>query len=259
MGRHIAALENSLNVRLFDRTSNGLELTPTGLELLEHARSMEIAANQFSLAAEGSSQAVAGTIRITASEIVAHFILPEILVQLHKQEPEIAIEIVASDRAENLLQREADIAIRMYQPTQADVYTRKIGELKLGIYAAKSYLEERGTPTNMNDLSDHDIIGYDRNDLIIRGFHDAGLDVKRDFFSFRSDSQLVCWRMVIAGFGIGFNQRQIGDADPRLTRIFDSIPMTPMPIWLAAHAELKTSRRVRLVFDFLSRELAKIK
>lgn len=258
MGRHIAALEKSLNVRLFDRTADGLDLTPTGFDLLEYARQMADAAGQLSLVAAGRSQAVAGTIRITASEIVATYILPDILTRLRHQEPEIAIELVASDRAENLLQREADIAVRMYRPTQADVYTRKISELALGMYAAPSYLENRGPTETPDDVSGHDFIGYDRNDLIIQGFKAIGMEVDRDFFPFRSDNQVVCWRMAIAGFGIGFNQRCIGDNDARVRRVFAAIPLPSLPVWLTAHAELKTSRRVRLVFDFLAREMGRI-
>jgi len=258
MGRHIAALEKSLNVRLFDRTASGLDLTPTGLELLEYARQMAGAADRFSLAAAGSSQAVAGAIRITASEIVATYILPEILTRLHQQEPEIAIEVVASDRAENLLQREADIAVRMYRPTQADVFTRKIVDLKLGMYASHAYLENHGPTETLEDFAGHDFIGYDRNDTLIHGFKAAGLEVDRDFFPFRCDNQVVCWRMVIAGFGIGFNQRCIGDTESGVKRVFELTPLPSLPVWLAAHAELKTSRRVRIVFDFLSHELGKI-
>ena len=258
MGRHLAALEKSLNVRLFDRTADGLDLTPTGLDLLEHARQMADAAGRFSLVAEGRSQAVAGTIRITASEIVATYILPDILTRLRQQEPEIAIELVASDRAENLLQREADIAVRMYRPTQADVYTRKIGELELGMYAAPSYLENHGPTETQDDITGHDFIGYDRNDLIIKGFKAMGMAVDRDFFPFRSDNQVVCWRMAVAGFGIGFNQRCTGDNDARVRRVFSAISLPSLPVWLTAHAELKTSRRVRLVFDFLAHEMSRI-
>lgn len=259
MGRHIASLEKLLNIRLFDRTADGLDLTPTGLDLLEHARQMGDAAGRFSLVAEGRSQAVAGTIRIAASEIVATYILPDILTKLRREEPEIAIELVASDRTENLLQREADIAVRMYRPTQADVYTRKIGELELGMYAAHSYLESHGPTEEMGDITGHNFIGYDRSDLIIQGFKTAGLEVDRDFFPFRCDNQVVCWRMAVAGFGIGLNQRCIGDNEGRVERVFSSVPMPSLPVWLTAHAELKTSRRVRLVFDFLAHEMGKIR
>ena len=255
MGRHIAAMEADLGVLLFERSTDGFSLTATGTELFEHARQMSEAADRLALAAEGRSENVAGTIRITASDIVATYVLPDILTALHHAEPDIEVELVASDRTDNLLRREADIAVRMYRPTQADVFTRKVGEHQLGIFAAHAYVERRGTPQSLDDFRHHDVIGYDRSDQVIDGFRAAGLEVDRHFFSFRCDNQVVCWRMVVAGMGIGFNQLLIGEAEPRVIRILPDAGLPPLPIWLTAHAELKTSPRVRRVFDFLADHL----
>lgn len=256
LGRHIAALEDRLGVKLFARTATGLEITPTGVELFEHAEAMAGAADRLALAADGRANALRGTVRITASEIMATYALPDILTALHEEEPEIEIEVVASNRTENLIQREADIAIRMYRPTQADVFTRRMADLPIGLYGAKSYIARRGAPETMTDLMDHTVVGYDRDDQIIRGFRQAGVDVDRHFFAFRSDDQVVAWRMVVAGFGLGFNQRTIGDAEPALIRLWPDVELPPMQVWLTAHAELKTSARVRRVFDFLAVRLA---
>lgn len=258
MGRHISALESELGIRLFERTARGLELTESGIEVLEYARNMGKIANRLSLVAGGRSEIVAGTIRITASEIVATYILPDILTKLRQAEPEIEVELVASDRAENLLQREADIAVRMYQPTQADVFTRKVGELPIGVFAAHTYLARCGTPRSLKDFQNHDVIGYDRSDSIIQGVRAAGLEVDRRFFSFRCDDQVVAWRMVVAGYGIGFNQIKIGEAEPLVTQLDLDAVLPILPIWLAAHSELKTSLRVRRVFDFLAENLRRI-
>jgi len=258
MGRHVGALEAELGVRLFERTAGGLELTPTGTDLLEYARRMAEAADRFSLAAAGRSEAIAGTIRITASDIVAAYILPDILTALRRAEPEIDIELVASDRTENLLQREADIAVRMYRPTQADVFTRKVGELHIGMFAAHAYIERRGVPLSLEDFQGHDIVGYDRSEQIVQGFRAAGIEVDRGFFSFRCDNQVACWHMVLAGYGIGFNQVRIGEAEPRVMRLQVDAELPKLPIWLAAHSELKTSRRVRRVFDFLVEQLQRV-
>ena len=143
MGRHVGALEAELGVRVFERAAGGFELTPTGVELLDQARRMAAAADRLSLVAEGRAEAIAGTIRVTASEIVATYILPEIFTALRRAEPEIEIELVASDRSENLLRREAYIAVRMYRPTQTKVFTRKVGDLCLGMFAADSYIARR--------------------------------------------------------------------------------------------------------------------
>jgi DNA-binding transcriptional LysR family regulator len=257
MGRHMAALQAELGVRLFERRTGGLELTPSGLELLQHARGMAGAANRLALAAAGRTETLAGSIRITASDIVATYLLPDILTALRRAEPEIEIELVASDRTENLLQREADIAVRMYRPTQADIFRQKVAEMPLGMFAANSYVERRGRPRSLADMRHHDVVGYDRSELIIEGMRAAGLDVERRFFPFRCDNQVVCWRLVVAGFGIGFNQLALGLAEPLVQQIeIAGAALPKLPIWLTAHAELKTSLRVRRVFDFLAEHLA---
>ena len=252
MGRYITALEADLGVSLFERTGTGLALTQTGLDLLSYAQSMMAAAGRVSLAAAGHAESIEGTIRITASEIVAMYVLPDILTALHRAEPDIEIELVASNRSENLLQREADIAVRMYRPEQSDVITRKLGELQTGMFAAHTYLDRRGTPGVPSDILAHDVIGYDRDEQIISSMRDVGLDIDRSFFKFRCDNQIIHWQMVRAGFGIGFNQLGVGQSEEKVRQIFEHVPMPSLPVWLTCHSELKTSRRVRRVYDFLA-------
>jgi DNA-binding transcriptional LysR family regulator len=256
--RQLMALEADLGVRLFERTPRGLQLTETGLELLQHARGMNEAANRLALAAQGRSETLAGVVRITASEVVSAHVLPPVLVALRRQEPEIEIELVASDQTGNLLQREADIAIRMYRPTQADVMTKKLTELALGAFASRRYLARRGTPTEFAQLRDHDVVGFDRDDQIIVGFQSAGLKVDRHFFRFRCDNQLVAWRMVVQGMGIGFTQVGVGERERSVQRILPDMPLPKLPVWLTAHAELRTNRRIRRVYDFLAQALSQL-
>ncbi|MEM7214072.1 MAG: LysR family transcriptional regulator [Pseudomonadota bacterium] len=258
MSRHISMLEEKTGHRLFERSKSGVELTTAGAELLEHANRMADAAAKFQIASEGREEAFAGTVRITASRIVSTFILPAVLTRLRLVEPGIGIELTASDQTENLLHREADIAVRMFRPTQPDMITRKVTELELGAYAASSYLERRGEPRCLDDILEHDVIGYDRSTLIIDGFREHGVKVDRDFFVFRSDDQVVCWNMVVAGYGIGFNQAVIGDMEPRVKRIDQAGIVGAMPVWLTAHSALKSNPRIRRVYDFLADELRKI-
>lgn len=255
LSRHISALEQQLGERLFNRSSSGLDLTETGARLMEHAAAMAEAATRFSIASEASSHTLAGSVRITASQIVATYILPDILTELRVAEPQLTVELVASDQTENLLRRDADIAVRMYRPRQADIIAKKVGELELGMFAAKSYIARRGTLKTPEDLLNHDVIGYDRSTLIIDGMKQVGLKVDRDFFAFRSDDQVVCWSMVVAGLGIGFNQRQIGLSDPRVDPIETAGIVDSLPVWLTAHAELRTNPRIRYVYDFLADQL----
>lgn len=255
LSRHIAALEAKIGSRLFERGRGGMILTDAGMKLASHARHMAEAAARFSVIGEGQNTELAGTVRITASQIVASFLLPSVLARLRRAHPEISIEVVASDTTDNLLRREADIALRMYRPTQLDVVTRHIGDLKIGAYAASDYIARRGTPDGIDDFKAHDVIGYDRSPLIIDGMRAVGLNVTRDFFAFRCDDQVVCWQMVLAGFGIGFGQFSMGDADPRVVRISGDAPVALLPIWLTAHPDLRTNARVRCVFDWLAQEV----
>ena len=256
IGRAIAALEADLSVSLFSRHSKGLHLTEQGEALVLHARSMADSAAQLSLAAAGRSQKTQGTVRITASQIVATYVLPPILARLRRQEPRIQVEVVATDQVENLLYREADIAIRMVRPAQQDLISKKIGELKMGIYASNSYLAERPAPETMEDLELHSVIGYDKSTLIIEAARTMGAELTSDFFSFRSDDQVVGWQMVLAGHGIGFMARAVAKGDERVVRILHGLEIPSLPIWLTSHSGLKANHVVRTVFDFLSNELA---
>lgn len=256
LSRHIAQLEATLGTRLFDRSSGGMVLTDEGTDLLTHATTMADAAARFGTDRDGHGKEIAGTVRLTASHVVANFILPPILCELHATYPGIEIEVMASDTTENLLRREADIALRMYRPTQPDVIAKHIADLPLGAYAAPSYIKKHGAPETLGDLMHHSIIGYDRSQLIIDGFAQRGFKVGRDFFAFRSDDQVLCWHMVVAGYGIGFGQRRVGDADPRVIRVSKDMDVGSMPLWLTAHPDLRRIPRVRRVYDWLAKHLA---
>ena len=256
-GRYVQQLEGELDVVLFARTGRRMVLTTAGLDLLEPAKAMAEAADRFSLVAAGREASVAGVVRITASEVVATYVLPAILVALRRAEPRIELELVASNATENLLAREADIAVRMYRPTQLDVITTHVGDIELGVYAAHEYLRRRGEPRVPNDLLAHDVVGHDRSDLLIEGFRTwGGVSVTRRFFPLRTDNQVVQWRTVVEGFGVGFMQRPIGDAEPRVRQVLADMPLPTLPMWLTAHVELRGNRRIRRVFDFLASELS---
>ncbi|WP_299615410.1 LysR family transcriptional regulator [uncultured Tateyamaria sp.] len=255
LSRHIAQLEATLGTRLFERKSGGMVLTDDGADLLAHATTMADAAARFGTDRDGHGDKIAGTVRLTASHVVANFILPPILTDLHAAYPGLEIEVIASDTTENLLRREADIALRMYRPTQPDVIAKHVTDLPLGVYAAPSYIDRHGRPDTLEDLQTHIVIGYDRSPLIIDGFADRGFKVGRDFFAFRSDDQVLCWHMVIAGFGIGFGQRRVGDADPRVIRVSGDQDVGAMPLWLTAHPDLRRIPRVRRVYDWLATHL----
>lgn len=256
-GRHVQALEQALGVPLFKRQARGMALTAEGAALLGHARAMREAAGALSLAAMGGETDLSGTVRVTSSVFVAHHILPCVIAELRETHPEIQIELVASDTSENLLFREADVAVRMYRPTQLDVVAKHLGAVRLGLFAAKSYIQKHGMPT-AEDFVQHDIIGYDRNKSMIEGFRDAGMEVDHDFFPVRCDNNTVVWELVRAGAGLGFGMERAGREDPLLTQIDMGIDIPRLDVWLAAHEAVRRSPRVDAVWTVLARRLGEV-
>jgi len=255
LGRHIAALERDLGIELFQRHPKGFTLTDDGLAILPRARQMRDAVNGIALAAAGRDSDLAGTVRITASDMLSFFHLPAMIAEVRAQHPEIQIELVPSDQTSNLLLREADIAIRMYRPTQLDLVTRHVGDLPIRMFAARRYVEERGVPNSAEDLARHDLVGYDANEAIIAGMRDAGFPAQRGWFRVRCDDNLANWALVRAGCGIGFGQRVVGLSDPDLVEIDIGLPIPPLEVWLTAHEAMRRTPRIRRVWDMLAERL----
>ncbi|PWE31670.1 LysR family transcriptional regulator [Pararhodobacter marinus] len=252
LGRQIRAIEDQLGVELFHRQARGLVLTDTGAALIDPARQMRAAANAMALAAAGREQRLEGSVRITASVAVSVWHLPRVLAAIRRQEPRIALELVPSDRSSNLLYREADIAIRMYRPTQQDLITRHLGDTAIGAFAAHSYIERRGLPATPADLARHDIIGQDRETLLIEGMQSYGIPASREMFAFRCDDVATGWELVRAGAGIGFAQRSLGQRDPLVRELDFGIALPTLPVWLTAHEAMRRTPRVRRVWDLLA-------
>ena len=255
LGRHIGELEQALGVILFRRGRNGYALTEAGATLFERGKAVSEQASAFSRLALGSVEAIEGTVRIAASEVVAAYVLPDMMARLGIEEPGIEVEIVASNQVENLLRRDADIAIRMVKPAQNELVARKVCDIPLCACAAIAYLDRRGRPRGPGDLADHPLIGFDRSDEMIRGFAQFGLPVTRSSFRFRADNQIVLWEAVRAGNGIGLGQEPLADRDPLVEKVLPGLPLPVLPVWLAMHRDVRTSMRIRRVADFLHEEL----
>lgn len=256
VGRHIRAAEAALGAELFTRGADGLTLTGTGLALLEPAREMAAASARLETLAAGRDTRLSGTVRIAASIVVSHYLLPPIVAAIRAREPEIEIELLPSDASENLIFREADIAIRMYRPEQLDLVTRHILDQPVALYAAPSLLAAHGAPQTEDALMALPFVGFDRSDLIIRTLRNLGHQVDRSFFGVRCDNQAAYWELVCAGCGIGAMQTVIGDRDPRVERLALQPGLPPLPIWLAAPEALRKSPRIRRVWDLLVEGLA---
>lgn len=223
LGRHINELEEQMGLALFVRSRSGMTLTDAGLTLVEDARRMSADAENFLLKAAGRETVLSGTVRITASEVVATYLLPQILADLRDQEPEVEIELVPTNAVENLLSRDADIAVRMVQPGQGDVIARKVNDLEMGSYATKHYIEKFGLPKSPGELLKHRLVGYDRSDLILKQMKIFGYDVHRRNFAFRTDNQVANWELVKSGAGIGFGGIYLASLTENLVRVLPDL------------------------------------
>jgi DNA-binding transcriptional LysR family regulator len=251
IGRHINELEASLDVILFQRGRDGFQLTDKGLALYERAEPMAESATAFGRLASGSANKIAGTVRITASEIVSAYVLPDILAELAIVEPDIEIELVGSNLIGNLLARDADIAVRMVRPAQNDLVVRHVADLPLAVCASGRYLDWVGRPLVPTDLMNHRLIGWDRSDDIVKGFAGFGVIIDRHAFHFRSDNQIVIWEAIKAGLGVGFAQRMLVSRETGIEQLLPDLPLPTLPMWLTIHEDLRTSARIRRVLDFL--------
>lgn len=256
LSRQVDALESELGLVLFERAGRGLQITPSGLELLEHVRGMGDAASRVSLSASGQSQSIGGRICITASEVYAAFLLPPIIIKLREAHPGIEVEVVASNAPTDLRRREADIAIRNVVSTQPDLIVKKIRDDHAHMYASKSYLRAIGEPESLGDLVQANFLGFANNDVLIAGLNSLGLNVSKRNFPIICDNHLVQWEFVKSGAGIGLITESIGESGTSVRRVLPAMAPIIVPMWLVTHRELNTSMRVRTVFDFLATELS---
>jgi DNA-binding transcriptional LysR family regulator len=256
VGRQIEALETALALDLFTRSPRGLAPTPAAHDLVPHAQAMAAASEALLRAASGEAAAETGTVRLAASEFMGCEILPKILADFRNAHKTIDLELVLSNRLEDLLLRQADIAVRMLGPTQSQLVTKKIGKVSLGLYAHKTYVALNGVPETVEDLTQHCFIGFDRDDHSFRSVGGDALHVTRSMFGFRCDNDLAQLAALRAGVGIGGCQDNVAKKNPDLLPVLPDLRFE-LEIWLAMHEDLRTTRRVRLLFDHLAEGLAR--
>ncbi|GMV61152.1 MAG: LysR family transcriptional regulator [Parvibaculum sp.] len=254
VGRHIDALEAALGVGLFTRSQGGLSPTDAALALVPHAEAMAVAAETLQRVASGEAEEDRGTVRITASEIIGTEVLPAILARFREKHPRIAIELVLSNRSDDLIRRDADIAVRMIRPTQSSLIARKCGVVALGLHAHRRLIEEMGAPQSLDEIGNYPIIGFDREPSI-RRLGELGLVLTRDLFTFRCDSDVGQFAALKAGFGFGMCQYALARSYPDLVPVLPGAITFELDVWIAMHEDLKTSRRMRLMFDHLAEEM----
>jgi DNA-binding transcriptional LysR family regulator len=255
LGRQIAELEQNLGAALFVRSPRGLTPTDAARDIAPHAETMAAAAGALARAASGGASDVAGVVRITASDVVGAEVLPPMLAEFRRAHPGIAIELVLSNRVEDLLRGEADIAVRMVRPSQDALVARRIGSVNVGLYAHRTYLRSAPPLTTVAALrEEHALIGFDRETPYLRELV-SRFALERPQFALRADSDLAQIAAIRAGFGVGFMQRAIARRDPDLVALLPEVNFD-LGIWLALHEDLRASRRLRLMMDHLAAGLA---
>lgn len=255
LSRQVEALQQELGVILFERFGRGLELTPAGAELLAHVRRMGEAAMALSIAAEGQSGDAEGTVTLSISDAYAGLLLPKVLKRLQMDAPKITIRIVADNTPSDLLRREADIAVRNFRPKEPDLIARKLTDMGANFYAATGYLEEHGTIRSPEDWANARLIVPEGAEVFLSTLNAMGVPVGERQIAYECNSYLAMWEMVKEGLGIGILDTTIGDKEPTVARAAPEFDDLCFPIWLTAHRDILQSQRMRVVFDFLAKEL----
>ena len=256
VSRHVAELEAQLGVPLFERTGRGVAPTAAALAIADAARAMADAALAVSRRLTCARSATRGVVRVTTSQVAATWLLPAVLARFQRSHPEIEIELVASNEIANLLRREADIAVRMVRPAQASLIARKLGEIEIVAAAHRSYLAKAPPLRSAADLAAHRLIGYDRDETIVRGASRLGFALSRADFALRTDDQVAYGRLVAEGAGVGFVARYNLRHWPGVVVVLPEVVAGALPCWLAVHREIRANPLVRTVYDFLGREIA---
>jgi len=255
LGRHVAALEAGLGVALFTRSPQGLTPTSAAADLLPRVEEMHAAAQAAARAVSGGPADETGVVRITASEIIGGVVLPPILAAFREAHPRIVVELVLSNRNQDLLRRDADIAVRMVRPAQSALIARRIGSVAIGLFAHRRYAEAHGLPSSVDAIADHPLIGFDRDQVSLRSLESAAAFLHRDRFAFRCDSDLAQLAALRAGYGLGGCQLGIAADAPDLIPVLPDQVRFELEMWLAMHEDLKPVGRVRTMYDFLAAEL----
>ncbi|MFK7966667.1 MAG: LysR family transcriptional regulator [Burkholderiaceae bacterium] len=258
VGRHIEAFESQLGLLLFDRTARGLVPTAHAHQIAAHSRVMQQSAHQLASVAVGQGVPETSEVRLSASEMIAHFVLPDISLKLAVQAPNIRLVINSSDAVVNLLRRDADIAIRMVKPTQSSLIARRLGEVRLLPCAAQSHIDRWGIPRSLPEAMRQPLVMPDQDTGYLAGMKRMGLSIDDLNVVMKTDCFPVAWKAISSGLGIGVSSEYMIDRTPHVHRLPIDFRVPPLQLWLAVHRELRSNAGIREVFDFLGRELMQI-
>jgi len=256
LGRQVAALEQAMGVTLFERTGRRLALTQAGQDLVGPLKAMGDAAARVAFVASRQSQEIEGVVKVTASDVFAYYLLPPVIEKLRLLAPGIVVDVVTSNTVEDLIRRKADIAIRHVPPREAELIARRCPDSMARLYAQSGYLDRIGRPKDAAGLAQADFIGFSGSvPVMLKELRQRGLPLGEENFTLLSNSGLVAWDWARRGLGIAVMMDAVARHAPEIEDAWPGFSGVPVPTWLATHRELRTSRRIRLVFDAIAEEL----
>lgn len=226
-----------------------MQLTHAGSDLVPHAEQMERAAQAVLRRVSGDDARVEGTVRLTASEGIAGFVLRH-LRPLRERHPALTIELLAGNRSFDLLRGEADVALRMMKTAQTELLQKRVGVLGWSLYAAEGYVETQGVPASIADLSGHGVIGFDDSLKAVPGALWLG-EGRGARIELRASSTISALNACLAGIGIGCIPCFLGDPEATLRRLTADVVGT-REMWIVVHPDLARVARVRTVIDHLT-------
>ena len=251
VGRHIDSLETALALKLFIRSFDGYAPTDAARELQPYAASVASTTAALRRVASSHGTSIRGTVRVSASEVIGVEVLPPMLAALHGAHPALTIELVLANSVDDLLQREADIAVRMFRPLQDALVATRVGGVEVGLHAHRRYLAARGVPASLDALAQHALISFDRDNAFTRKMRDQLPVFPPGSVAFRSDSDLAQLAAIRAGLGIGICQSALAAKDEALVRLLPAQWSLTMETWIAMHEDLRASPRCAVTYSAL--------
>jgi DNA-binding transcriptional LysR family regulator len=250
VGRRIALFDKRLGVTLLQRTPDGFDVTSAGEAVLQRCIAMENAALDLERAAAGRDSFAVGTIRLTATEALAHQVIAPAIAELRRNHPDLRVDLAVGVRSLDIARREADLAVRVGRPSGFGLVCRKLGEVGYSLYASRSYLAKHRTPQRGEGLAGHDLITFTGAPAASSPFFmSESLDEAR--IALRCDNPLIQLQAAVNGIGIAELACFLGDDCTDLVRIWPGEPPALRSVWLVLHEDLRRSARIRVVSSMI--------
>lgn len=253
VGRRLAALEQALECKLFNRTPDGLFLTVEGEAILQQCSDMEAAAINVGRITAGRDSQVEGSVRIATTDALGRIIIPA-LARLREDHPKLQIHLEAGVRTLDISRREADVAVRFVRPTSPNLVCRKVAEVAFALYASPAYLRARGTPARGEGLAGHDLIAFTAMPEATAPFF-MGESLADARFAMRCNNVALQLTAAASGMGIAEVACFLGDEREDLVRLWPDGAPTIRPAWLIVHEDMRRSARARAIMSAIANEL----